>query len=33
VHAGLVEASLGEANQRGIEDLSASIGARFYLGL
>jgi len=33
VHAGLVKASLGEANQRGIENLGASIGARFYLGL
>src|SRR5439155_20319159 len=30
VHAGLVKASLGEANQRGIENLGASIEARFY---
>jgi len=28
-----VKASLGEANQRGIEDLGASIRTRFYLGL
>src|SRR5439155_12050176 len=33
VHAGLVKSSLGEANERGIENLGASIGARFYLGL
>src|SRR6266481_9752805 len=33
VHTGLVEASLGEADQGRIEDLGASIGTRFYLGL
>src|SRR5260370_41278761 len=33
VHTGLVEASLGEADQGGIEDLGASVGTRFYLGL
>src|SRR5213078_695005 len=32
VHAGLVEASFGEADQGGIEDLGASILAGFYLG-
>jgi len=33
VHAGLVEASFGEADQGGIEDLGASVLAGFYLGL
>src|SRR5437667_7535423 len=33
VHAGLVEASFGEADQGGIEDLGASVLAGFYLRL
>src|SRR5947199_8312896 len=33
VHAGLVEASFGEADQGGIEALGAAVLAGFYLGL
>jgi hypothetical protein len=33
VHAGLVKAALGEADQGGIEDLGAPVGTRFHLGL
>jgi hypothetical protein len=33
VHAGRVKASFGEADQGGIENLGAPIGAGFYLGL
>ena len=34
VHAGLVKAAFGKADQSGIKDLGTSIGAgRFYLGL
>ncbi len=33
VHAGLVKAALGEANEGSIEDLGAPIEGRFKLGL